>query len=201
MRILTIADLPELYKNGRVETEHLAPVDLVLACGDLDYAYLQDVSRAFDAPLYFIKGNHDIRAGETETALHDGCFYIHRKVVSFEGLSILGIDGSLWYNGGENQYTEAQMRRMLRHMQWKIRKYKSLDIMVTHAPPRHIHDREDMCHRGFTAFHRFIERCRPKYLLHGHIHDRFSCSTDRATVLGDTTIINSCGYHLFEVNP
>ena len=33
-----------------------------------------------------------------------------------------------------------------------------MDIIITHAPPRHIHDAEDQCHRGFESFQHLIDR-------------------------------------------
>lgn len=29
---------------------------------------------------------------------------------------------------------------------------------------------DDIPHRGFECFNELLERCKPKYLLHGHVH-------------------------------
>lgn len=200
MRILTVADIPVLARDGLVLTEDVPPVDLVLSCGDLDYSYLRDLSAVFDAPLYYVKGNHDLRTAEAEGEIHDGCFNIHGKVVVYGGLRILGIEGSMWYNGGDNQYTEGQVKRILRQIKTDLRGKVPIDIVLTHAPPRHIHDREDLCHRGFTHYRRFIERYNPRFFVHGHVHDSFSCPEERITLYRRTTVINACGYHILEVD-
>ena len=78
-------------------------------------------------------------------------------------LLIAGVSGSIRYNNGLCQFTEAQMRRKLLFLAprllWnKIRYGTYLDIFLTHASPRHIHDREDPCHIGFECFNTFIKK-------------------------------------------
>lgn len=81
----------------------------------------------------------------------------------------------------------------------RIWRHRGLDIVITHAPPRHIHDAEDRCHRGFKSFRRLIERHAPRYFIHGHIHADFADPSDRITNLGGTQIINTYGYHVLEI--
>lgn len=90
-------------------------------------------------------------------------------------LLISGASGSRRYNNGLNQYTEFQMKlalvKMIPGLIWnRIRYGKYLDIFLTHASPRHIHDKEDPCHQGFECFNWFISKFSPDYLIHGHIH-------------------------------
>ena len=79
------------------------------------------------------------------------------------------------YNQGDHQFTESEMffriLRMVPHLCWnRIRYGRWLDILITHAPPRGIHDKEDTCHTGFKAFLWFMRCFKPAYLLHGHVH-------------------------------
>jgi Icc-related predicted phosphoesterase len=115
-------------------------------------------------------------------------------------LTILGLEGSHWYNGGPVQYTEAEMRIMVRHVRARFRRFARLDIVVTHAAPRGIGDGSDLCHRGFRSFRRLIDRMRPRFFLHGHIHRPLTVPADRVTVLGRTQVINCAGYHVLEVD-
>jgi Icc-related predicted phosphoesterase len=80
----------------------------------------------------------------------------------------------------------------------RIRHGRFLDILVTHAPPRGIHDAEDPAHVGFAAFNRFIARFRPRYLLHGHSH-LYRRSDIAITRVGPTAIINVFPYRVIEV--
>ena len=113
MKILVVADIvtPELTEGilGTVSSE----VDLIISCGDLPPEYLSSLTHYFGVPLYYVKGNHDIRYQDSPP---QGCQHIHRQVVTFQGVRFLGLSGSRWYNGGMNQYHEKEMSRFIRKL-------------------------------------------------------------------------------------
>jgi Icc-related predicted phosphoesterase len=152
------------------------------------------LARSLDAPVYYVRGNHDLRLGEREP---EGLINLHGRLKLFRSLRLAGFEGSRWYNGGSLQYTEAQMRGLARRMGGFLR--AGVDIVVTHAPPRRIHDREDPCHQGFQTFLRLIRRYSPAYLLHGHVHANFQRTEERVTTVGGTRVVNCSGCFLFEV--
>jgi Icc-related predicted phosphoesterase len=195
MKILAVSDFIEPLASDLLKGNIFSEVQLIVSCGDLPPDYLSALSKAFAAPLYYIRGNHDIRY---ESSPPKNCYDIHAQVVSFGGLSILGLEGSHWYNGRPLQYSETEMRRTVRFLRPRLRRQGILDMVVTHAPPRHIHDSDDMCHRGFQVFRRLIDRYQPKYFLHGHIHRRFDDPEQRITRIGPTRVVNCSGYYLFE---
>jgi Icc-related predicted phosphoesterase len=80
------------------------------------------------------------------------------------------------------------MNRMLRG--------RYLDILITHSPPFGIHDGKDLPHRGFKALLGFMNRFRPRYLLHGHKHT-YGTETWR-TRYRDTEVINVYPFHVIE---
>ncbi len=192
MRVLCVSDVivPQLERH--FESDLFGKVDLVISCGDLPPEYLKFLRGAFDAPLFYVRGNHDIRYGDTSIM---GCINLHGRIIRHGRLKLLGLEGSRWYNGGPAQYTEAQMHRMVWRLRPQIWLKKGVDLIVTHAPPRFIHDAEDLCHRGFRAYRKLIQWCRPRYFLHGHIHANFSDDTQRSTSLGPTQIINCFGHY------
>jgi Icc-related predicted phosphoesterase len=195
MRILTVSDIivPTLY--GLFEAERFGHVDLVISCGDLPPEYLEFLVDAFRAPLYYVCGNHDLRYRDKPPG---GGVNIHRRMVAFGGLRILGLEGSRWYNGGPYQYTERQMRGMIRKLRPTLWWRGGVDLVVTHAPPRHIHDAEDRCHKGFNSLRWLIKRYQPAYLIHGHIHSQFDHPAERISQVNATQVINSCGYYILE---
>jgi Icc-related predicted phosphoesterase len=81
----------------------------------------------------------------------------------------------------------------------RLRYGRCLDILVTHAPPEGIHDLTDPCHRGFHAFRTFMERFRPRFLVHGHVHV-YNPQQTTETRYRDTMVINAYGYRTFEVD-
>ena len=197
MKILTVSDCvePALYDDFRLE--RFPGVNLILSCGDLPPEYLSFLVTKFNVPLYFVRGNHDIRHDGYRP---DGCIDLDNEIAVHQGLRILGLEGSHWYNGKPHQYTERQMRGKIRKIRPKIWRKKGLDIIITHAPPRHIHDGEDQCHRGFECFRDLIKKYAPRYFIHGHIHFNTTDQAQRMTVVNQTKVINSYGYYLFEIN-
>jgi Icc-related predicted phosphoesterase len=74
-----------------------------------------------------------------------------------------------------------------------------LDILITHAPPYGIHDQEDRCHQGFRAFRAFMDRFRPRYLIHGHVHV-YGANETTESVYRQTKVINTYGYRVLEID-
>ena len=197
MKVLAVSDAADPALQEGFRAERYRGVGLIVACGDLGPEYLAGLVHRLQAPLYFVKGNHDIRLGDYPPP---GCRDLHGRVARCEGLTLAGLEGSMWYNGGPHQYEEKQMQRMARALGGRIRRLKRpLDVVIAHAPPRGIHDGDDLCHQGFEAFRWLIEKHRPRYFLHGHIHRRFTSDAERVTVIDGTRVINVYGHHLLEI--
>jgi uncharacterized protein len=196
MKILSVSDQVEKSFYDSRDDERFDGVGLILSCGDLPPEYLTYLHGRIDVPLLYVKGNHDLRYASKPP---NGCLNAHQRIIRFKGLKILGLDGSRWYNGGPNQYTEQEMRFKVWGLMPRIWWEGGLDVVITHAPPRYIHDAEDRCHRGFKVYRRLIDRYRPKLFIHGHIHARFEEPGDRETMVGQTRVINTYGYNLIEL--
>jgi len=74
----------------------------------------------------------------------------------------------------------------------KLRHGRYLDVLVTHAPPRGIHDLPDQAHQGFAALRWFLRTFRPRYHLHGHSHI-YDRRTATRTRYHDTIVVNAFG--------
>jgi Icc-related predicted phosphoesterase len=197
MKILTVSDYVHPALHEGVDRKPFSDVQLILSCGDLPPEYLTYLASRLKAPLYYVRGNHDIRYRSKRP---DGCVDLNAKVAQHKGIHILGLEGSRWYNGGPCQYSEADMRKRIRRLRSTIRRKGGVDIVIAHAPPRHIHDAEDRCHRGFESFRWLIDRYAPAYFIHGHIHAFFSDPSERVTLIDKTRVVNSYGYYLFEMD-
>jgi Icc-related predicted phosphoesterase len=197
MKILTVSDRVEPALSTEVDAERFSGIDLVLSCGDLPPEYLSFLADALHAPCFYVRGNHDIRY-ESKPPL--GCTDLHAKILRFQGIRLLGLEGSRWYNGGPQQYSEREMKGIIRGLRPKLWIGKGPDIVLTHAPPRHIHDEEDPCHRGFRSFRWLIDKYSPKYFIHGHIHALFTDPSQRITTVNRTKVINSYGYFILDID-
>ena len=72
--------------------------------------------------------------------------------------------------------------------------------MVTHAPPAGVGDSDDPAHRGFEAFLPFLDKYKPKYLLHGHVHLNYGMDQTRVRQYGDTAVINATERYVLELH-
>ena len=80
----------------------------------------------------------------------------------------------------------------------KIRKAGGVDIVLTHAPLRGYGDMDSLVHRGFEAFQPLLDKWKPRYLVHGHVHLSYGAKQPRIQQYGETTLINACGKYILE---
>lgn len=211
MKILAISDEIAPQLQAPELPERFLGVELILSCGDLPFDYMEYLVSRFNKPLLYVLGNHgpgdrgiECADGQTKHA-PEGCESVHGRVKYHKGLLVGGLEGSLRYNQGPHQYTQGQMQTMIRRLAvtlWfnRLRYGRALDILITHAPPWGIHDEPDPPHQGFRALIPFIERYKPRLLIHGHVHV-YRPDTPRITRWGETTIVNAYGYQLLEIEP
>ena len=188
MKILSVSDrvVSTLYDN--FDAALFPKVDLLLSCGDLPPEYLSSLVGSFNVPLYYVRGNHDIRY---DAKPPNGCVDLNARLIQYQGIKMLGLEGSRWYSGGPNQYTENEMWKTIRSLRPRIWWQKGIDIIIAHAPPRYIHDAEDLCHRGFKSFRWLIDRYRPLYFIHGHIHAEFKDPAEGITTINDNKVVKT----------
>jgi Icc-related predicted phosphoesterase len=209
-RILAIADEVDeaLYGDKLYE---LRP-DLIVSCGDLPFEYLENLVSRANVPLVYVPGNHDPDLEHTD--LHwatmvtapipgpQGCDSVDVRIFDGPGIRVAGLGGSIRYNTGSNQHSQAEMRlRALRldmRLRWRrLWRGGRLDVLVTHAPPLGLGDLDDDAHRGFAAFHRLVATFAPKLLVHGHVHP--VSRKQKELRLGDTLVVNAVPSRLLEV--
>jgi hypothetical protein len=179
--------------------------DIVLACGDLAFDYLEYLVSRLDVPLLYVPGNHDpslrpldttwtpLRAIAAPEPGPQGCVNIDGRMVEVRGLRIAGLGGSLRYKEGPNQYSQGQMGRRalkldLRLRLNKVRDRRKLDVLVTHAPPYGLVAADDSAHVGFVAFLRLIRNFQPLLAVHGHVHPYGRALAERR--VGSTRVVN-----------
>ena len=207
MKILVLSDKVEdiIYSNSI--SERFGDIDFVISCGDLPKYYLEFVVSSLNKPLFYVLGNHDRSNIYTENGLEcglpEGCINIDGRLVLYKGILMMGLEGSMFYSGGAFQYSERQMAFKAFKLCPKIFFNKlffrrNIKIIVTHAPPCKIHDRSDLCHRGFKVFVKLIKKYRPEFFLHGHVHT-YNVNRKNITYAGSTKVINCYGHRLIEV--
>ncbi len=194
VKILLVSDREVPYIWDHFDPERFKGVELILSAGDLNPKYLSFLVTMIHAPLYYIPGNHNESYIKTPP---DGCECIDGQIITYKGIRIMGLGGSMKYNCGAYQYTDKQMNKRIRKLRFKLWKNKGIDILLTHAPAYALGDGEDLCHRGFTAFTDLMDKHNPKYFIHGHQHLNYK-RQERIQQYKDTTIINAYEYYIVE---
>jgi Icc-related predicted phosphoesterase len=224
-RILAVSDTvdPALYDHFNSERWLNAGIDLIVSCGDLKAEYLSYLVSRFNLPLLYVPGNHD---GEYKNAPPEGAESIDGKLTVWHGLRILGLGGAPLYNNGPEQYTENAMARRVLLVKPTMWWHHGVDLVVTHAPPRHcplayglcrapagvgrdcIHaeeahrltcfDATDRAHRGFPILTDLIHTYHPRVLLHGHSHLSYGMAKRVVDVEG-TKVVDAHGYYILDL--
>ena len=196
MRILAISDEEcaafwDYYTPGK-----LKEYDLILSSGDLKASYLSFLVTMARCPLLYVHGNHDT---DYKYRPPEGCDCIDDRVVTYNGLRILGLGGCLWYRPGDHQYTEKEMEKRIRKLRFQIWKAGGVDIVVTHAPVSGWGDLEDLPHRGFKCFDKFVRAVRPRILVHGHVHMTYGHFVREREHESGTRLLNAYEYCYFDI--
>ncbi|MEY8234499.1 metallophosphoesterase [Lachnospiraceae bacterium 66-29] len=195
MKILAVSDEESKYLWEYFDKSKLADIDLIISCGDLDPHYLSFLVTVSSAPVLYVRGNHD---DKYETSPPEGCICIEDQIYVHEGVRILGLGGSMRYSSGANQYTEWQMKQRAAKLKFQLFRRRGFDILVTHAPAYQLNDGRDLPHQGFQVFRKLIEKYRPKFFLHGHVHLNYGRNQKRYDKYQDTHIINAFERCVFE---
>ncbi len=196
MKILILADQAEPSLWEHLDKRKLEGVELVLSCGDLPAEYLSFLTCFTSAPILYVHGNHDSRYARKPP---EGCICVEDTIYTHNGLRILGLGGSMRYRPGPHMYTEREMQRRVRRLRFKLWRSKGFDILLTHAPAYQLGDDTDLAHTGFQVFLDLIDRYRPRYLIHGHVHQSYQHDFKRIRQRGDTQSINAFGYYILEI--
>ena len=173
MRVLALADQrPPLDPALMAKRLH---VDAVILLGDLDRAWIESL-RMLRIPRLGVHGNHDPSDLLNEMEVED----LHGRRTSLHGLSVAGFEGCVKYGrGGPHQYTQRQASKLAKRL-------PAADVLICHCPPRGINDDPgDPAHVGFDGLRDWVDRHRPKHLLHGHVHPTPGTLVER---VGDTHV-------------
>ncbi|MCR5797649.1 MAG: metallophosphoesterase [Eubacterium sp.] len=196
MKILALSDVESRYLWDFYEDGKLKDLDLVISCGDLKAEYLSFIATYTKAPVLYVHGNHDESYDQKPP---EGCICIDGDMYIHEGIRIVGLGGSMLYNYGTKQYSERQMRRRVLALAPTIAFHRGFDILVSHAPAYGINDADNLSHRGFKVFTKMLDRSKPKYFIHGHMHLSYNHKQPRIYQYNEnTTIINAYERYEFE---
>ncbi len=77
---------------------------------------------------------------------------------------------------------------------------RRLDCLLTHSPSAGIGDGPDYAHQGFSAFRWLVDRFRPRYHVHGHVH-LYGNTTTAWQTYNATQVVNAYGCQIIDTDP
>ncbi len=195
MKILAVSDYESPYLWDYYEPGRLDGIDLILSAGDLCPEYLSFLATFSGAPVLYVQGNHDPRYKSDPP---QGCICVDDDLCVCKGIRVMGLGGSMYFDGGDCQYTEKDMRARVRRLGLKLRRRHGFDILLAHAPAKDFHDGNYLPYQGFETFCDLMDKYHPAYFIHGHVHKNYTCDFHRSDVYNKTTVINAYEYYIFD---
>jgi uncharacterized protein len=158
VRVLALAD-----KRAPVDPATMAlqaRVEAIVCLGDLDRAWIESIASVPVARIG-VHGNHDPDGFLREIEVED----LHGRRTALGGMTFAGMEGCVRYSdSGHHQYTQKEGAKIARRL-------PAADVLLCHCPPRGINDDpDDPAHIGWEGLRDWVDRHRPRHLLHGHTH-------------------------------
>ena len=195
VRLLAVSDEVERAFDFETNRQALMPIDGIIGAGDLRPDYLDFLSMAFNAPLLYVRGNHDRGGGWDEKSDHvpetmDG------PLTNLKGLRVAGLS---WPCDKRQQAVHDEnlaWRQVMRSMV-SLRAHRP-DVIVSHVPPAGLGDTpDDHYHKGFAAYRWLCDKTKPRLWIHGHTS--LAASNGWSLDHGPTKVINVTGAVLIEI--
>lgn len=196
MKILLLADKESESLWDYFDKSKIADIDLVISCGDLDSRYLSFLASFTHAPVLYVHGNHDTAYAKIPP---EGCINIEDKIYCYKGLRILGLGGSMRYKDGPHQYSQYDMNKRIFFLTPQLLRKRGFDILVAHSPAYGLNDGEDLPHKGFAGFIKLLDKYKPKYFVHGHVHMSYGRKYVREYDYKDTKVVNAYEKYVIEI--
>ena len=198
MKVLFVADVEDKMLYDFFRKDRVEGVELIVSCGDLKQDYLDFLMTMVNVPMIYVRGNHD-------TSYFDypplGAVCIEDRIVKFKGVRFLGLGGCIRYkNDCRTMFTEREMRRRIRKLRFKLFVNRGFDVLVTHSPAEGYGDMEGShTHKGFKCFNDLLNKYKPGYMVHGHVHSNYGRVKLTNQHPSGTEIYNCCGYRIVDI--
>ena len=184
MRVLALADKRPPLDPALMATQMGA--EAVLCLGDLDRAWIEPLA-SLRLPRLGVHGNHDPPGLLAELDVDD----LHGRRTRLGAFTVAGFEGCVRYGRSvAHQYSQRQASRLARHL-------PAADVLLCHCPPLGVNDDpDDPAHVGFEGLLDWVQRHRPRHLLHGHTHP---APGELVASVGDTRVHWISGARVLEL--
>lgn len=204
IRLLAASDAPDPTLDHPSNREGLGQIDAIVGAGDLEPDYLGFLGDAFNAPLAYVRGNHDRGSAWAGAPTLAPLPLPSGRLVEIEGITVVPLE---WPGLGHDRAPRDELRAWLDVVRAEIgllqrvgRARSTPILVVSHAPPRGVGDAAaDPYHVGYAGYRWLLERHRPPLWLHGHTNP--ASVADWRDSLGPSMVANVTGSALVELLP
>jgi len=204
IRLLAASDERDPSMEVEANRQAIAPLDGVIGCGDLDPGWLAFLADSFQAPLVYVRGNHD-RGGDWDVRDR----VVPEPLGSGSTTRVAGIliGGLEWPDAGAAHNRRRGdlawwhvVRLVLARFRPAARRRDEPLVVISHVAPEGAGDvSTDVYHRGFGAYRWLLDRLRPPLWLHGHTTT--ALVPELQVSAGPTTVVNVTGAVVVELLP
>jgi hypothetical protein len=204
IRLLAASDERDPAMEVEANRQAIAPLDGVIGCGDVDPGWLAFLADAFQAPLVYVRGNHD-QGGDWDA--HDRVVPEPLGSGSTTRLAGILVGGLEWPDAGADhnrRRPDLAWWHVIRLALGRLRpaavgRNEPL-VVISHVAPEGAGDvATDVYHRGFGAYRWLLDRLRPPLWLHGHTTT--ALVQELKVMAGPTTVVNVTGAVVVELLP
>jgi uncharacterized protein len=203
IRFLAASDIEEPSLEHAANRESLGSIDGILGCGDLDPEWLSFLADAFNAPLIYVRGNHDRGGDWEERPLRVPAWLEAGRVDRVAGIPIVGLGWPGVLEAGNRRRPWLAWRQALtiaaRALRRRLARRSEPLVVISHVPPAGVGDAPDLYHRGFGAYRWLLGVLRPPVWIHGHTTT--ASVTSLLEQSGSTAVANATGAMLIELQP
>ena len=172
--------------------------DILIHAGDFDIYngwhfdklcyWLNEMSKKYKHVIW-IAGNHDFYFQgkfneEIQIQLPYNVHYLMNSSVTIEGIKIWGSPFSPVFNEWAFMGYVFELKKI-----WNTIP-EDTDIVITHCPPFGINDQVYGFSQGCPALREKIKEIKPKYHVHGHIHEGYGIYQDENTTYINASILD-----------
>lgn len=162
MRILAIADQAPTRPITQILAE--TSVDAIVTLGDLELSQIRALEDITNIPKLGVYGNHCSGLYMPQLGISN----MHMATRQVGPYLFGGFEGCVRYKASSTakMYTQDEASALLATM-------PRVDVILVHCPPYGINDEpDDLTHQGFHGLRTYLERERPRFLLHGHTYPK-----------------------------
>lgn len=163
MKILIISDEPPKQSILEVVSQD-SWIELIITLGDLYEFDIKELKEIKNIPKIWVYWNHCSWVYFEEFGIKN----MHLETFELNWITFWWFEWCVRYKEKWRfQYTQDEAKELLEN-------FPKVDVFLSHCPPFWINYNNDEAHTWFEAIKEYIEKNKPKYVLHWHTYNKWN---------------------------